>query len=196
MSEIFDLGIFGLEFDNTATIPDAGEISAIVCGKCRGRGNFIGYTGRLVGKCFACEGTGLKAEARGAKPVGAVIDVGAIEVSFAAAMGNGIKSPKLRLGDFVFSRAPDTGVNAGSIYVKTSRFKDYMGKVTDGRFLKSRGCDDETASRIIEIASDPHAAAKAYGMKTGNCSCCGRELTNGLSIKLGIGPICRDKYGW
>jgi hypothetical protein len=36
----------------------------------------------------------------------------------------------------------------------------------------------------------------AYGKRTGACSCCGRELTNGESIDRGIGPICAEKYGW
>jgi hypothetical protein len=29
------------------------------CKKCRGGGSFISYTGRIVGKCFACNGTGI-----------------------------------------------------------------------------------------------------------------------------------------
>lgn len=44
-------------------------------------------------------------------------------------------------------------------------------------------------------AADPYAAAKLYGQNTGSCSCCGRELTNPISIELGIGPICREKFG-
>ena len=31
---------------------------------------------------------------------------------------------------------------------------------------------------------------------TGACSCCGRELTNQVSIDRGIGPICAVKFGW
>lgn len=190
----FDLSIFGLEFDGAA-IPDAGEVAAIVCGKCHGRGNFIGYTGRVVGKCFACEGTGLKAAAWGAEPEGKAIDVSAIAVSFAAANAAGIKFPKLRMGDgLVFSRAPDTGRNAGAIYVKC--YGAYIGKIMDGRYLSTPGLSDATVAQVIAVAANPHDAAKVYGMKTGKCSCCGRELTNGLSIELGIGPICRDKFGW
>ena len=104
------------------------------------------------------------------------------------------KRPKLRLDAFQFSRAPDTGKNAGSIYVKQG--EEYLGKVTAGRFLPVRECGDERAARIVAVASDPAAAAKAYGLRTGECSCCGRTLTNGLSIDLGIGPICRERFGW
>lgn len=48
---------------------------------------------------------------------------------------------------------------------------------------------------VQSAAADPYAAAKLYGQATGTCSCCGRELTNSLSIELGIGPICREKFG-
>jgi len=187
--------LFGLEMDASVVPVVAGEVASALCGKCKGRGNFIGYTGRIVGKCFACEGTGLSAAAAGKAPEGAEINVDGIVVAFASARESGIKSPKLRLDGFVFSRAPDHGVNAGSIYVKSTG-GEYLGKVTTGRFLAVRACDDPTKARVINAAADPHKAAKAYGLKTGSCSCCGRELTNKESIDLGIGPICRDRFGW
>jgi hypothetical protein len=163
------------------------------CVKCHGRGNFIGYTGRVVGKCFACDGSGLSAAA---PKSGAAIDVSAISTAFTAAHENGIKTPKLRLSDFIFSRAPDHGRNSGAIYVKNKISGEYLGKVSKNQFHPVSACDDTTRDRIIEAAANPAESAKAYGMRTGTCSCCGRELTNGLSIDLGIGPICRDKYGW
>lgn len=36
--------------------------------------------------------------------------------------------------------------------------------------------------------------AKAYGIATGNCMICGRQLTNPESVSFGIGPICRGKF--
>lgn len=225
MSEDFsgsDLAnMFGIELSITGTEYPA--VANVLCGKCNGRANFYSYSGKVVGKCFACEGTGLSATAgkvvnegdcakcagsgewrpgrpcfgcngTGKELVAAAIDVSAITKAFEAARSNGVKSPKLRLADFVFSRAPDTGRNAGSIYVKASG--EYVGKVSAGKFHASMACDEPTKARVIEVASDPHNAAKAYGDKTGSCSCCGRELTNGISIQLGIGPVCRDKFGW
>ena len=50
-------------------------------------------------------------------------------------------------------------------------------------------------NRVQSVAADPYAAAQLYGQQTGRCSCCGKELTNKLSIELGIGPICREKFG-
>lgn len=35
--------------------------------------------------------------------------------------------------------------------------------------------------------------AKAFGRATGACCVCGRELTNGVSIEEGIGPICATR---
>jgi hypothetical protein len=72
----------------------------------------------------------------------------------------------------------------------------YLGKVQDGKFSRVRECDDATQAQVLEVASDPHNAAIAYGQRTGNCAICSRELTNHASIDLGIGPICAEKYGW
>lgn len=182
--------LFGIDMD-TGIDPITAR-TGILCIKCKGRGNFIGYTGRIVGKCFTCDGTGLR-PIEGPK-AGAEITVDAIAQSFAAAHAHGIKRPKLRLDSFVFSRAPDTGRNAGSIYV--TEYGGYLGKVTEGRFYAARECDGPTKARIITAASDPHASARAYGARTGECSCCYRKLTTAESIALSIGPVCREKFGW
>lgn len=69
----------------------------------------------------------------------------------------------------------------------------YLGKVTPN-CLDSRLADDVKAV-LFEAAADPLTAAIRYGRETGSCSCCGRDLTNAESIRLGIGPICREKFG-
>lgn len=69
----------------------------------------------------------------------------------------------------------------------------YLGKITPNN-LDSRLADD-VKSVLMEAASDPLTAAIRYGKETGSCSCCGRDLTNAESIRLGIGPICREKFG-
>lgn len=212
--------LFGLDMDPGEALDAPANA---LCGKCNGRGNFLSYTGRVVGQCFTCSGTGLSATAgveikegdctkcagtgvwrpgrscfgcngTGKEHVAAEINVDAIAKAFASATSNGIKRPKLRLDTFTFSRAPDAGKNAGAIYVKTNG--EYIGKVSAGRFHPTMACDEPMKARVIVAASDPHSSAKAYGAKTGSCSCCGRELTNGESVTLGIGPICRDKFGW
>ena len=69
----------------------------------------------------------------------------------------------------------------------------YLGKVTPNR-LDSR-IPDDIKEVLLEAAGDPLTAAVRYGKETGSCSCCGRDLTNAESIRLGIGPICREKFG-
>lgn len=188
--------LFDMEMVDGATDTAANDWQKIKCRKCGGTGWFRGTYGKMAGKkigdCFTCKGAGVIMPKE--KEDGAAINVGKIEVAFANAFKNGIKRPKLRLGAFQFSRAPDTGNNAGSIYVKEG--EQYLGKVTAGEFFPVRDCGDERKAQIIEVAADPAKAAKAYGLRVGSCSCCGRALTNGISIDLGIGPICAEKYGW
>jgi hypothetical protein len=70
----------------------------------------------------------------------------------------------------------------------------YLGKVT------TAGCDsrlsDDVKGIIMGAANDPLTAAIRYGKVSGECSCCGRELTDPRSIERGIGPICATKFGW
>jgi hypothetical protein len=66
----------------------------------------------------------------------------------------------------------------------------------DGTEFLTRECSDELAAKVVEVASNPHEAAKAYGERTGNCSVCGRTLRKHASIDAKIGPICTQKYGW
>lgn len=48
--------------------------------------------------------------------------------------------------------------------------------------------------RLREIDRDPRAAAAAYGKLSGICGCCGRDLTDPVSIEQGIGPVCRERF--
>lgn len=70
----------------------------------------------------------------------------------------------------------------------------YLGKVTKTT-LDSRLSDDVKAV-LLDAANDPLTAAIRYGKVSGECSCCGRELTDPQSIERGIGPICATKFGW
>ncbi len=124
------------------------------------------------------------------------VDISGLETAFKNGQKNSIKKPKLRLveGDnsFVFSLAPASGRNAGSVYVVMDEI--YLGKIAEGKFVKSRECSTELERSVIAACVDPLQSAVAYGRRFGICSCCGRELTNGESIDLGIGPICRSKF--
>src|SRR5262245_8982532 len=128
------------------------------------------------------------------------VDVSKVEAAFAEARnaaasdGEGVKWLKLRLDTFTFSDAPARGQWAAAIFVREGETK--LGRIAGGKFMRSFACDDTTESRVLAAAADPEAAAVAYGQRTGEGSCCGRELTNAESRARGIGPICAEKYGW
>jgi len=117
---------------------------------------------------------------------------------------NGLKYPKLRLVDssgarIVLQLAGGRSRNPGSVNITDGRrYPDnrWFGRIdTDGKFTPARNCPPEVVETLVEIDKDPANAVKVQGQRTGQCCCCGRELTNGVSIELGIGPICRSKFG-
>lgn len=114
--------------------------------------------------------------------------------AFAAATKSGLRNPKFRVGNYTFSPAKSGSANAGCIYAKRDGI--YVGRITpQGGYFASRDGTPEDRARIEAICADPLAAAVLHGQQTGRCSCCGLELTNAESIRLGIGPICRGKWG-
>lgn len=144
---------------------------------------------RMMAKTEATRAAKAKAKPKGVE-VGSLARI--IEL-FNAAKASGISRPKFRVAGLTLSPAPLSGRNAGFIYVKSG--EEYLGKISPtGEAFLMKGAEEHLPT-LTRIASDPLAEAKAYGQKTGNCSCCGRLLTNGLSVELGIGPICRDKWG-
>jgi len=138
-----------------------------------------------------------KAANKAAKAAAPSVDLTRVHAMFAKAMASGHKRPVYRAAGLALSLAPLSGRNAGSIYVKDDETGDYLGKVTeDLRFNPLRTAPEWAAEALSRIARDPSAAAVEYGRETGRCSCCGRELTNPESIALGIGPICKDRWGF
>lgn len=119
------------------------------------------------------------------------VDLQPIRTMFETARSNGRKRPVYRAEGLVINRAPDHGRNPGALYVKDTN-GEYLGKVVDKTYTGK----DTARAALALIAANPLEAAVRYGRLTGTCACCGRELTNALSIELGIGPICRDKWGF
>lgn len=123
-----------------------------------------------------------------------VIDLNRIGELFDTAQSSGLKKPALVIKGLRLSLAPKNGRNAGFLYVKDNG--DYAGKISpEGKFFAIREARAEIAQELQELASDPLAALTAHGHQTGRCSCCSRTLTNKESVRLGIGPICRDRWG-
>jgi hypothetical protein len=121
------------------------------------------------------------------------VDVSAIERLFVVALESGLKRPRFLTDVLVISPAPSTGRNAGSIYVKHDG--EYAGRISGGRFMATAAASATTLPLLLELAADPSGVARMHGRRTGNCCCCGRELTDPESISSGIGPICADRWG-
>lgn len=126
------------------------------------------------------------------------VDITPIRKALDHARASGLRNPKIRLqaGDtsIVIYYAAAHGNNAGSLYVKSNDEDGYFGKITGATFLRGRSVSDELEQAIIKACATPIESAVAYGVTSGQCSCCNRKLTNKLSIELGIGPICRENF--
>jgi hypothetical protein len=121
------------------------------------------------------------------------VDLAPIKQMFEKVHQAGYRKPVYRADGITITRAPDHGRNAGALYVKTDE-GDYAGKIIDNRFRPTASADDDLKAALLKVAADPQAAAVDYGKRSGQCACCGRALTNALSVELGIGPICRDNW--
>jgi hypothetical protein len=113
------------------------------------------------------------------------------------AKASGLKRPAITFEAVTFKLAKDGGANTGSIYATSGKAygSAYFGKIsTGGAFQPARDCTPEIRATIAAICADPLGQIVAHGIKTGNCACCGRELTDEKSVALGIGPICFERY--
>jgi hypothetical protein len=122
-------------------------------------------------------------------------DLRKIHALFETALANGKNRRALLGGEGMkITPAPAHGKNAGSLYVKVDG--EYAGKVDPaGKFRAGWGVKIDVEADLKKIAADPAGEARLYGIRTGTCACCGRELTDPNSIAVGIGPICADKWG-
>lgn len=150
--------------------------------------NQIAAAQRTVDQIAAKEKAKAAAEAKNAKKV----DISAIEALFATAASNGLKRLKFRANGIEISQAKATGRNPGALYVTAA--DEYQGKIVDGKFMPVRAALADTFAKVETIAADPLGQARLYGKQTGICGCCGRELTDPVSIERGIGPICESKW--
>lgn len=135
-------------------------------------------------------------KARAAAPAVEATNVSAARISaaFHAATESGLRRPRITIGGFQLSLAPATGRNPGAIYVKDNG--QYVGKVVGGVFYPGRDFNGERLATLQAVFADPAAAARNHGLETGECSCCGRLLTDPESVRKGIGPICEGRFGW
>lgn len=110
-------------------------------------------------------------------------------------MYEGVKSPsrnfKLRLPDGITISTVNKGVNAGCVYVYENN--EYVGKITKNGELIANSVSEDIKNLLEDANENLLALAKLFGHTTGNCSVCGRTLSDKISIKKGIGPICEQR---
>ena len=123
-----------------------------------------------------------------------VVDLAKIHAVFETALDRGLNRRALLGGtDMKLTPAPMTGKNGGCLYVKVAG--EYAGKITpDGKFLAGWGGKIDVEEDLKKIAADPLGEARLYGRRTGTCACCGRTLTDPVSIEKGIGPVCESRW--
>lgn len=137
-----------------------------------------------------------KREAQAVAAAAAVkqVDLSPIREMFNAAVNAGMKKPSYRAEGLKLTLAPAHGANAGALYVVQLDADAYQGKIMGTDYKPVRDAAAATYDALLRIAASPLEAAVRYGRVTGTCACCGRKLDNALSVELGIGPICRQKW--
>jgi hypothetical protein len=89
----------------------------------------------------------------------------------------------------------------GSIDVTTSSGSEWFGRIhRDGRFEPSGRADTDVTPAIVAalqaFAANPEKVAREYGRRMGACCACGKALVDPVSVYLGYGPICAERYSW
>jgi hypothetical protein len=125
---------------------------------------------------------------------------------FSVASDNGLKFPKVQLEadadqPVVLARCGNGSKYPGAIRVTNgagynSPDNQYYGMINQqGSWLPGRDANPAVVNILRAFAADPAGVAAAYGIRTGNCCFCRRELSDERSTSVGYGPICADKYG-
>lgn len=124
-----------------------------------------------------------------------------ILAALAQARAHGIRRPTIRMmhadsGHKVKFKFMTTGSNAGGAWVTFS--DQLVGKIDCCGVCTAYNnpyiSNDDFLQVIAHWNDNFEDEVGAQGLKLGQCMCCGLPLTNELSVRLGIGPICREKY--
>ena len=115
-----------------------------------------------------------------------------------------LQFPKIRLetsdgGEIQLHIGGERSKYQGQIMITDGqRYPDnkWYGRIDrDGTLHKAKLITDEIIELLCNLDAEPEETISSYGRSTGNCSCCGRLLTNPESVARGIGPICAGRFG-
>jgi hypothetical protein len=146
------------------------------------------------------------ADAPAAAPAAAAIDLSRILAMFAKAGG---ARPALVIaseaaGKVRVSVAGEASREPGTIVVTTAgsfATRAYLGRIRlSGEWVMSgnaerMGIAQALTELLVAFAADPAAVAKTFGAMTGACSFCTKALVDPVSVALGYGPVCADRWG-
>lgn len=163
----------------------------------------IGATHLKPEQCLAAQHAAkLRAASNPAQVIGGAA---AIAAFILAARDRGLKFPKARFlapcvpsatpAEMRLSIAGERSKVPGSINVMIGG--EWIGRIDATTGAVSRGIEafDGLVATLAAIASNPAAAAKAYGALMCRCSFCNLALTDAGSVEAGYGPVCADKWG-
>jgi hypothetical protein len=117
--------------------------------------------------------------------------------------GSNFTIKSLKTGkDFTFQirRAEFNGKWYTHVSVET-RYLDfnYLGSYFNGKIYRKGGIVETPTSKVIafvllwvEKRAFEWLNKNVDVMHTGSCLCCGRELTDAVSIQRGLGPVCAN----
>lgn len=172
------------------------------CGQTFAVGELIQWersTGARHATPLAC----IEATARAAEqPKAPVVEMNQkpIAAFLTAARDRGLKFPKARFlapggGELRLSVAGDTSRIPGAIQVKLN--DEWVGRITPDGIVQGPRLTSQPAllDALSTIATDPAAAAKAYGAMMCRCSFCDKALTDDGSVEVGYGPVCAKHWG-
>ena len=71
---------------------------------------------------------------------------------------------------------------------------EYGRRTSYGRQPEGGSYEGKIVDELRLIAADPKAAAAEFGLLTGQCGLCGRNLEDEESVARGIGPVCLKKF--
>ena len=114
----------------------------------------------------------------------------ALRVSFLNSSG---KKEKLKFSFYTVKQNGKKVVNRNVIVIQNkSTGKNVMKVSRNGMVLPEANSDHvlPVIQLFVRFNADTKSHIINYGLETGECSECGRELTDPVSIKRGVGPTC------
>lgn len=124
------------------------------------------------------------------------IDMGQIFTAFDAAAASGLRKVRLTLGEVELRRTGERfRFGSGNVMVYTrGTYRGYVSRDNVFHLGTGRHMGPSDLNLVQTICADPLSAARTHGQDTGRCACCGRLLTDPVSVMQSIGPICLRRF--